>query len=144
MTLTIYNYTGDNRVIDKTGLLGTGVSFSAASVTPTNVVNPVVRCAGNPTGGNYAYIDSYGFYYWITDIKNVVNGVCEISLKRDPLTSFRSGIKASPCVAARATDSHINADYPDGKYKILQFQRIGTTNLGGIGSGDSIIFGFVK
>ena len=60
---------------------------------------------------NYAYIDSFKRYYFLTP--GVRNGN-QMSMRAtsDPLSSFWDSYSASPCVAERST-SHPNPDLPD-------------------------------
>lgn len=146
MKITLYNVPEDFRHISKT--LGTGSAYGGTDQSPRGALDhvaPSILISAQITGKyNYAYIDTYGSYYWVKEISNERQNLTRVDLVRDPLTTFAAAIRTCPAIAARATDSHINADYPDGRYKILQSQQIGTYNLGSIGSGDSIIFGFVK
>lgn len=146
MKITLYNVPEDFRHISKN--LGTGSAYGGTDQSPRGALDhvaPSILISAEITGKyNYAHIDTYGSYYWVKEISNERQNLTRVDLVRDPLTTFAAAIKKCDCVASRATDSHINADYPDGRYKILQSQQIGTYNLGSIGSGDSIIFGFVK
>ena len=60
---------------------------------PSNIVNPtiVVEC-DNPTALTYAYISSFGRYYFIENCVSVRTNLWEINLKCDVLQSFRTQI----------------------------------------------------
>lgn len=110
-----------------------------------DVVSPVVTVQQSIRPFfNYAKIDIYNSYYYIANIVNTTRGLTEIYLTRDALQTFAAGIKGSQAIAARASDSHVNADYPDGKYKTLQSNFTSVYPLANLGLSHSIIFGFVK
>lgn len=136
MQLVLGVYTGEKAVIDKWSKTGSRTIFEGAVRGEVNVVNPSIMVQGHvSTFYNYAYIAEFDSYYYITEI---------IVLKRDALQTFAGGIKASPAIAARASDNHVNADYPDPQYKTLQSNGISIIPIGHFGVSSEIIFGFVK
>lgn len=125
--------------------LGTPSTHTGAARGEIDTVSPVIMVAETIRGQyNYAYIPDFGGYYWISDITIVREGLTQITMNRDPLTTFAAGVRACPCIAARASDNHVNADYPDPRYKTLQSNGYSVIPIGSFGVSHEIIFGFVK
>lgn len=104
MTITLYNYTGEKNRIDKTPYLTTLTKvgeYAGKARDAVDVVSPAVAVAADITAGNYAYLDTTGFYYWVESVNVLRHDYTILSLRRDPLTSFRSEIKACNCVCDR-------------------------------------------
>lgn len=72
---------------------------------------------------NYAYIDTFGRYYWIRDRNMLVNGICEMTLESDPLQSFANQIKAVPATITRNTYQS-NGYLNDNGYNALGYQKV--------------------
>lgn len=145
MQLVLGVYTGEKAVLDKWTKTGSRTAFEGAVRGEVNVVNPSIMVQGHvSTFYNYAYIAEYDSYYYITEINDFRRDLSIIVLKRDGLQTFAGGIKASPAIAARASDDHVNADYPDPQYKTLQSNGISIIPFGHFGVSSEIIFGFVK
>lgn len=120
MTITLYNYTGDPSKIDKDLTGATKVVLSSCTLrAPSDVVTPEILLATDPTGYNYASIDAFGRYYWITDSQAVRNGLYSVRLKSDPLKSFASQVLALPAFCVRTENylqhepfiNDVNAQY---------------------------------
>ena len=76
--------------------LTAGVTLSGTLRNESNVVNPsIVINIDNPTIYNYAYIEDFGRYYFITDYISLRTGIWQINLKSDVLMSFKDSILAS-------------------------------------------------
>jgi len=72
---------------------------------------------------NYAYIDVFGRYYYITERKSVVNGVVELTLESDPLESFKDEIKARSATITRSA-SEYNGYLNDPGYNAMAYEGI--------------------
>ncbi len=72
---------------------------------------------------NYAYIDVFGRYYYITDRKSVVNGVVELTLESDPLQSFMDDIKARSATITRSA-SEYNGYLKDSGYNAVAYEGV--------------------
>lgn len=145
MQITIGVYTGERAVLDKWAATASKISYAGSVRGSIDVVTPIVTVESQIlTFYNYAYIDTYDSYYYITDLQNITRDITNIVLSRDPLQTFAGGIRNSPAIAARASDNHVNADYPDNKYKTLQSHDTSVYDLGNLGLSHTIIFGFVK
>lgn len=104
MTVTIYSCSCETIVLNKTSYLTSLASFSGTVRDEVDIVNPRILVAGNVIAGNYCYIDDFASYYYITEKTVVRDGLTDITLKRDPLMTAKTGIASSPCIARRSTD----------------------------------------
>ena len=76
--------------------LTAGVTLSGTLRNESNVVNPSIAInMENPTIYNYAYIEDFKRYYFITDYISLRTGIWQINLKSDVLMSFKDSILAS-------------------------------------------------
>lgn len=76
--------------------LTAGVTLSGTLRNESNVVTPsIIINIDNPTIYNYAYIEDFGRYYFITDYISLRTGIWQINLKSDVLMSFKDSILAS-------------------------------------------------
>ena len=145
MQITLGVYTGERAVLDKWAATTSKISYSGSVRGSIDVVTPIVTVnAQILTFYNYAYIDTYDSYYYITDLQNVTRDITNIVLSRDPLQTFSAGIKSSPAIAARASDNHVNADYPDSRYQTLQSNDTSVYKIGNVGLSSEIILGFIR
>lgn len=80
----------DNNVVDKALTVVDNVDCLLKDTT--ELVDPVIRLSSDNITSevNYCYIPRLGRYYYIRNKKQVVNGMCELELHVDVLTSFAS------------------------------------------------------
>lgn len=146
MTITVYNYKAEKNRLDKTPFLTTAAtvgSYPGKARDAVDVVTPSVAVAANVTTGNYAYIDTTGFYYWI-ESKNIVrDNYTVLSLRRDPLTSFATSIKKSPCVCERSTKKY-NSKVNDPLYPVEQRKQVWAKELFAFPNTDIQVFGYIE
>lgn len=113
MYVTFYNVSDPpNKLIkDITNVIGT--SRALAPTGQVNILNPTIVVAWDSTNGdkvinaNYAYIDTFNRYYWITTAIDTANRIV-IQGKVDYLMSFAEDIKKCPCTVVRSERSGIN------------------------------------
>lgn len=135
MTFQIYDYAGDPRKIDKTSLLGQGVSMTGTCKQPVDVVRPEITVQDYDPNANYAYIAEFGRYYWITEAKAINNDLFTLYLKSDPLTSFRNDILGLACYVERSELADNQSPYandnlcPFNVYTDVAQHVIGTLNF---------------
>lgn len=125
ITISLYQVTDDVHVMGKT--------IPAATSTHTitlkdgcSIDRPVVSFSAQASALaplNYAYIDTFQRYYWITDRKSLVNGVMELTLESDPLESFQSEIKARSATITR-NEKEYNGYLKDSGYNALAYEAI--------------------
>lgn len=89
MNVTIYNTSTGAEHVVKDISAGTVVgSYSGDVRGEVSVEQPVIEIEATITTGNYAYIDAFGRYYWITERNVIRTGLTELYLKSDPLFTF--------------------------------------------------------
>lgn len=107
MNITFYSISDNPKKLEKnlTNYIG-----SARALAPTgqiNVLNPVIVVAWDSTNGdriinaNYAYIDTFDRYYFISCGIDTAKRIV-VSGKVDYLMSWADQIKACPCTIIRA------------------------------------------
>lgn len=89
---------------------------------PCSIETPVVKLEWSIdpsimklTDCNYAYLECFNRYYWITDIISLNNNYWEIRMKVDVLASFRTEIGNQECYVLRA-ESMFNGEIIDRLY----------------------------
>lgn len=90
MEITLYRNESEPNKINKS-LTAINTTMIGYLRNETDVVNPVVRIEGDIDaliGVNYAYINHFDRYYFVTDMRSVRNNIIDISLHSDPLMSF--------------------------------------------------------
>ena len=108
---------------------GTGTKYACYLKDPTSVVNPtiVIQTTGNAFPDyNYAYIATFGRYYFISDI--VSDGeLWEISMETDILATYRTEISGSSLYLLRCSDAY-DGDIIDNFYPVsTDYTQVVTT-----------------
>lgn len=94
---------------------GAAVTLDCRAVTPTGVLNPsIVVSIDNPTAYNYAYIPSFGRYYYVSEW-TADNGFWIASLTVDALASWKTQIGAADTYVIRSSVQK-NGDIADSLY----------------------------
>lgn len=103
--LTLYQYTGQKNVVNKT--LPVGIDCLGVLRDITDVINPtIVIRIKTPVKANYAYLPDFGRYYFIDNISYISGDKAEIKLTVDVLKSYESEIM-------NATATVTETDNPD-------------------------------
>lgn len=103
----------------------------------TSILQPVITIETTYNSGaallvqsNYAYIEAFGRYYFITDVSAGINGLYEISMDVDVLMTYSTQIKNQEAVIARqAFKRNMYLDdgwfmaYQNPKFKQLYFSN---------------------
>ena len=99
-TIQLYHNNSEPERIGKS--LSATQSFTGSLKDQTSIINPsiLVKSAGVPQG-NYARIDAFGRYYFITDIVSVRNELWEIKMHVDVLQTYASQIRAGEEMVSR-------------------------------------------
>ena len=125
MTITLYSISCAPNKLDKSSDLGTGTVID--NVKPTSdcdMLAPTLEL--NWTSGisayNYAYIDTFGRYYFITDISARTAQRCLMSLSVDALGTYASSIKECYGTAIRS-ESEGKTFIPDSKYTVDKVEK---------------------
>lgn len=129
--LAFMNMKSENNVIGKTWDRGTDedaiLKIEGKQIFDQSILTPKFLISGNLTGYNYCYIALFGRFYYITDIVAKSGSLMEVSLKVDPLESFKTAILGCETIIERAASSSlVNSYFNDGMYwtqmnKIVKF-----------------------
>ena len=124
--INLYICSDENNKITKTNLSGLK-PYTGVFRNEVNVMTPVfqIETTDNLSGYNYAYIEDFGRYYFVKDIKAIRNGLWEFSLAVDVLMSYAAGILALPAVIRR-NENMFNLYLNDSNYMTLNYSRIQT------------------
>ena len=92
MVITLYKNNSERNCVTK--ILTNPLSLNGTLRQETSIKAPIITIVGdeNIPFFNYAYIEDFARYYFITDVKTVRNGVWEISFLCDVLMSFKNDI----------------------------------------------------
>lgn len=138
-TVTLYNTPSEKNAMQKqlTGALTVSGDFSDS----IDIMRPVfiMETSAYINNYNYAYISDFGRYYWITENEAERTGITRITLKSDPLMSFRSGILRCPAIAERVSggDAKLYNSYlPDAKIRLNASDFAGTHVIQSFGYGN--------
>lgn len=118
MIITLYNNSSEPNKISK-HLTPINIALSGSLRNESEIVNPVVLIEGNISSlqnANYARIESFGRYYYITEMKSIRNNIVELHLHTDVLMSFDISAVSGVVVEAE----NIGSDYLQGR----QFVRL--------------------
>lgn len=92
MVITLYKNNSERNCVTKT--LSNPRTLNGTLRQETSIKTPIITIAGdeNTPFFNYAYIEDFARYYFITDIKSIRTGIWEISFLCDVLMSFKNDI----------------------------------------------------
>lgn len=121
MTVSIYNTDTDADHIykDISNVVGT---WSGAVRGEVDVHEPDILINGTVTSGNYAYVDTFGRYYWIREKTVVREGLTLVRLTSDPLMSFADSIMQLSAYVTRASVDY-NMDMVDRMTPCVAYDR---------------------
>lgn len=107
MIVTLYKNNSEYNEINK--LLTNDLPFDGYMREEVSIKSPVIKIQSNTYlgGYNYAYIETYGRYYFINDIKIIRTDLYELYLREDVLMSFKEDILNSYAIIDNTTESEI-------------------------------------
>ena len=97
----------------------------------TSIIDPVIRVQASESSliaANYCTISSFGRSYFITDMRSLRNGIIELSLHCDVLSSFASQIKSNTAIIYRQ-ENQWNLYLNDGVFKTYQNPQVITRSF---------------
>lgn len=103
--ITLYACTADNRQVDKTNYLTSVITGTAIFYENSSIVAPVIKFDwGNSfvSSVNYAYIQEFNRWYYITDVRALIGGSVEYSLRCDVLMTYKGNIYNSTQTVSRS------------------------------------------
>ena len=123
MVITFYNMTSPAIKITKT--LGDALSTCEARPDPTgpiNIVDPVfaVDKSKIPSNANYAKIDEFGRYYFITGIDWTIAKIAIVYLHSDVLSNFAGQLGIMNFVRGAASVGEVE----DGSYPLSDYLKV--------------------
>lgn len=137
MDITYYQYTAEKNRIDKSGYMSQIGSASGVPVDAVDIVSPSVLIhAAVPSYANYAYVDTFDCYYWITEITRDTDTQTVLLLRRDPLMSFKDYILGCPCVCDRTAKQSKGTFYVDDPTLRTNQYTLNETKSFGVGMFD--------
>ena len=125
LTATLYISASPVEKIGKS--LTSGGTYTCTLKDTTSVLNPVLilKTSDPVYNYNYLYIQEFGRYYFINDIRSVNNNVWEISAHVDVLETYKTAILANSAVIKRqASQYNLYLDDPD--FHAYNYERIQT------------------
>ena len=128
ITMNLYTISEDERVVGKTIPVSPLSSHTITLKDGCSVDEPVVTLTASVASiasANYAYIDTFGRYYWIRNRKSLVNGVVELTLESDPWNSFASQLRNCQATITRNQNGK-NGYLMDEKYQLLAYNSVVT------------------
>lgn len=111
MNIVLSRYTNERNALTKD--ITNVTTLTGTLRGECDILNPVINVeipagvtqASIVANCNYAYIEDFGRYYFITGLKGVAQNVIEVSMHVDVLQSWNSQIKAQKCIIARQETS---------------------------------------
>lgn len=118
MKLKLYNNLSDKIVVDK-NITQLGSTLNGTLRENCSVIDPIIKVEGivgsNLTKCNYAYIEEFGRYYYVTNIVCVGN-LFELHMHVDVLMTYRGSIRSNSAVVSRQEKLY-NLYLQDGVFK---------------------------
>ena len=118
MFITLYNNSSEPNKISK-HLTPINIALSGSLRNESEIVNPIVLVEGDISAlqnANYARIEAFGRYYYITEMKSIRSNIVELHLHTDVLMSFDISAVSGVVIEAE----NIGSDYLQGR----QFVRL--------------------
>lgn len=132
ITMSLYQINEDFRTVGKT--IPTATSTHTIKLKDgCSIDSPIVSFSAQASAIaplNYAYIDTFGRYYFIRDRKSLVNGVVELTLESDPWESFRAQLlNVEATINRSAKASLVNGFLMDSGYQLLAYKHCAIRNF---------------
>lgn len=132
ITMSLYQINEDFKTVGKT--IPTATSTHTIKLKDgCSIDNPTVSFSAQASAIaplNYAYIDTFGRYYFIRDRKSLVNGILELTLESDPWESFRAELlNVEATINRSAKSSLVNGFLMDSGYQLLAYKHCAIRNF---------------
>lgn len=130
MALTVDLYSFSKRDNSTKQPIASPTAYSCILKEECGVINPVIiiQEIGNPSGYNYAYIPSFGRYYWIREWTWVL-GRWEAELYTDVLATFKDYIGNSEQYIVRSSHTY-DGEITDNLYPTVAVDETQTVDIG--------------
>lgn len=128
-TIVFYQNTAEDKVVDKTSYLNEVLTVHGSFQEDSSVILMNIRLQLKDVPNfNYAYIEAFKRYYYVTDIVSLSNGMWEITLNIDILMSYKDGIKNLTAFVDRQENDY-NTRIIDPKIVMEQHPNITTYEI---------------
>lgn len=103
MNVTFYNTNSDTRKLRKN--LSSAIPISYVLKNNDSLLNPiiVIDSISDFSKINYAWIEDYKRYYFVTDIQPITGGRLQVTLRVDPLMSHADAIASTQAIIDRSS-----------------------------------------
>lgn len=131
ITMNLYTISDDERKVSKNIPVSPNSSHTITLKDGCSVDEPVVTLTASIASiasANYAYINTFGRYYWIRNRKSLVNGVVELTLESDPWMSFSSQLRGCQATITRNQNAS-NGYLLDDAYQLLAYNTVVTRDF---------------
>lgn len=127
MQITLYQYTGDRRKVNKTASLVSIGTFNGHFKAPTSIYRPTLLLTAQISNDeivdfNYFFIKETKRFYFLTEYILMPNHMMEISGEVDVLNTFQSQILQQSCYIERTAGSGANSLLPDESFPLSPFR----------------------
>lgn len=122
MTIDFYTYNGPKNKINKDLVNPTSVEFRFKEKSDVTNVSIVLNRNIDTFNFNYAFIPKLNRYYFVKEIGIIANGLIEVDLAIDVLTTYKDQIFTSKAVLKRTTDTSKSNGYEsDDSFTTTEF-----------------------
>ncbi len=124
MTIVLYNNASAVNAVNKE--LSQLASLSGTLREESSIIDPVITMAGigeHLTEANYAHIEEFGRYYFITNVESVRNGLWRVSMHVDVLYTYAEQIVLNDAIIER-NENEYDLKLNDGLFQTQQNPRI--------------------
>lgn len=127
MNIVLYKNASDNNTIGKS--LSGAITLSGVLRDESSILSPNFRIASNSNIAqyNYAYIESFGRFYFMT-VTVERTGVWSLDLEVDVLESFKTEILSLEATLLRQ-ENDFNLYFSDPEWKVYETQQIVTRDF---------------
>lgn len=120
MQLTLCTCTAERNRVNKSNFISNQLNLIGTIKKPTSVTNVVIEIQHNTPLAyyyNYAWIDKFGRWYFIDDIKNIASNRWELHLSVDVLYTYLTDITQATAIIDKVEDENgANLYLNDGSF----------------------------
>lgn len=122
MTVTLYNTSSENELLDK--VLTNPITLSGTLRNECSVVNPVLNIESNSIiTSNYCYITEFNRYYFINNVTVLRNNLYQLELSVDVLMSYKTEIRNQTATISRQENQY-NLYLNDASFKAYNYPQM--------------------
>ena len=116
-TVTLYNCTAENNILDKSSYLTSILSETITIKDQCDLIDPIIYLNTSTSIINCNYMQAFGRYYFIREKTLIKGNLYAIHAHEDVLYTFKDQIKTQEGVIARQENKY-NLYLDDEKYKV--------------------------